>query len=157
MIILGIDPGTRSLGFGLLQNEEKKWRHVDNGLVTTPPKISMPLKLKKIFEEVSALIEKFAPAEIALEDVFVAKNARSSLKLGYARGVVMLAAARAGVPVYEYPPATVKQAVAGFGQATKEQMQKMVKIHLKLREAAAEDASDALAVALTHCQLKKFL
>lgn len=155
MIILGVDPGTHFTGYGLVEKIGSALKHIDNGLIAPSSKSLLPLRLKQIFEEIFRLIEKFSPQEVALEDVFVAKNARSSLKLGHARGVVMLAAAQRGIPVFEYPPAKVKQAIAGFGQATKEQMQKMVKIHLKLREPAQEDATDALAVALCHCQIVK--
>lgn len=156
MIVLGIDPGTKFLGFGLIENSKKKVTHVDNGLIMASQKMAMPEKLKKIFDELTVLIEKFSPGAIALEDVFVAKNVRSSLKLGYAKGVVMLAAAQRGIPVYEYSPAEVKKAVSSFGQASKEQMQKMVRLHLKLKEVACEDATDALAVALCHCQTRHF-
>ncbi|OGQ05212.1 MAG: crossover junction endodeoxyribonuclease RuvC [Deltaproteobacteria bacterium RIFCSPLOWO2_01_44_7] len=156
MIILGVDPGTRFTGYGLIEKNGRGIQHIDNGLIAPSSKMEIPLRLKQIFEGIQKLIQQFSPSEIALEDVFMAKNVKSSLKLGYARGVVMLAAAIQGVSVYEYPPAQVKQAITGFGQATKEQMQKMVKIHLKLKEVAQEDATDALAVALCHCQTKRF-
>lgn len=155
MIILGIDPGTQTTGYGLVSKSRIGIEHIDNGLII-PPKSDLPVKLEAIFAKIIRLIEQFSPTAIALEDVFFAKNAKTALRLGHARGVVMLAAARHGIPVFEYPPAQVKQAIAGFGQAPKEQMQKMVKIHLKLREVAAEDASDALAVALCHCQTRRF-
>ncbi|MDP2600628.1 MAG: crossover junction endodeoxyribonuclease RuvC [Deltaproteobacteria bacterium] len=152
MIILGVDPGTYFTGYGLIEKERSGLKHIDNGLIAPLKTSLLPDKLKVLFDEISLLIEKFKPGEIALEDVFVAKNAKSSLKLGHARGVVMLAAAIKNVPVYEYPPAKVKQAVTGFGQATKDQMQKMVRLYLKLKEEAEENANDALAVALCHCQ-----
>lgn len=155
MIILGIDPGTRTSGFGLIDNSKSAVRHLDNGLIIPSQKSPLPLRLKEIHEEVCRLIEQFRPTAVAIEDVFMSKNARSSLKLGTARGVVLLACAQKGLPVFEYPPATVKQAITGFGQASKEQMQKMVRIHLKLKEVAAEDATDALAVALCHSQMRK--
>ncbi len=157
MIILGIDPGTYRTGFGLVQKNGNQLEHVDNGLIAPSVKFSLPEKLKKIYESIEAMIKTFQPKEIALEDLFFAKNAKSVLKLGHARGVVMLAAAQHGIPVYEYPPTQVKQAICGYGQATKDQIQKMVKIHLKLKEVAEENASDALAVALCHCQTKRFL
>ena len=152
MIILGVDPGTYFTGYGLIEKQKSGLKHIDNGLIAPLKASPLPDKLKVLFDEVSLLIEKFKPGEIALEDVFVAKNAKSSLKLGHARGVVMLAAANHGIPLFEYPPAKVKQAITGFGQATKEQMQKMVRLYLKLKEEAQEDANDALAVALCHCQ-----
>lgn len=156
MILLGIDPGTRSTGYGLLRKIQNKIEHIENGLIRTRAKDPLPKRLEEIFQKVSALIREYKPAEMALEDVFVAKNVRSTLKLGYARGVILLAASLTGVPVFEYTPAQVKQTISNFGQATKEQMQKMVRLHLQLQENAAEDASDALAVALCHSQTKRF-
>lgn len=155
MIILGIDPGTHCLGFGLIQKNGGHWRHLDNGMVRPKASLPLPERLQTIYLHLSQLIEQFKPQAIALEDVFFAKNAKSALKLGHARGVVMLVAAQYGLPVFEYPPAKIKQALSGFGQANKEQMQKMVKIHLKLKEVAEENASDALAVALCHSQTKR--
>lgn len=156
MIILGIDPGTRFTGFGLIKKELGEIRHVDNGIVAPSPSVTLPKKLKKIFDKLEDLIREYSPGEIALEDLFVAKNAKSTLKLGYVRGVVMLAAAAHDIPLYEYPPSQIKLSISGFGGATKEQMQKMVQIHLKLKERAEENASDALAVALCHCQTRRF-
>ena len=156
MITLGIDPGTHTTGYGLVTKTSRDPQHIDNGLIIPTKKNLLPERLKQIYHQVCRLITQFKPDAIALEDVFVAKNVRSSLTLGHARGVVMLAAAEQNVPVYEYSPAEVKQAIVGFGQASKEQVQKMVQIHLKLKEIAAEDASDALAVALCHCQKKRY-
>ncbi len=156
MIILGIDPGSHRTGFGVIQKKENNWFHVENGLIAPNPKLSLAYRLQTIYEQVNKMIQLYQPKEMALEDIFFAKNAKTSLKLGHARGVVMLAAAQHRIPVFEYPPAKIKQALAGFGQATKEQMQKMVKIRLKLKEIAEENASDALAVALCHCQTKRF-
>ena len=156
MIILGIDPGTHRTGFGLIEKNGKNWRHVENGLIAPATKLLLPEKLKMIYQMLSRMIAQYQPTEIALEDLFFAKNAKSALKLGHARGVAMLAAAEQGLKVFEYPPATIKQTICGFGQASKEQMQKMVKIHLKLKEVAEENASDALAAALCHGQTKRF-
>lgn len=156
MRILGIDPGTRITGYGLIVKTGRDVEHVDNGLIVNQTTTATPLKLQHIFDQLTQLIGQFRPDVIALEDIFVSQNVKSSLKLGQARGVVILAAARAGIPVAEYSPAAVKMAVASFGQAGKEQIQKMVKLHLKLKEVAQEDASDALAVALCHAQTKNF-
>lgn len=156
MIILGIDPGTLKTGYGLVEKKAQGIRHIDNGLIVPLSKQAAALKLKNIFEAISKLIQTHAPQAIALEDVFISKNVRSSLKLGQAKGVIMLAAALGGIPVFEYSPAEIKKTISNFGQATKEQMQKMVRIHLKLKEAAFEDASDALAVALCHCQTQNY-
>ena len=156
MKILGIDPGTHITGYGLIDKNGRDLRHIDNGLIVNAAATPTPLKLKKIYATIAALIVEHRPDVIALEDIFVARNVKTSLKLGQARGVVMLAAAEAGITVAEYPATQVKQAIASFGQAGKEQMQKMVKIHLKLKEVAQEDASDALAVALCHAQTARF-
>ena len=156
MRILGIDPGTRITGYGLILKNGRSIEHIDNGLIVNKADSPAPLKLQNIFEQLSRIIRDFKPDVVALEDIFVSQNVKSSLKLGQARGVVMLAAAQAGVAVGEYPPAQVKHAIASFGQATKEQVQKMVRLHLKLGEVAAEDASDALAVALCHAQTQRW-
>lgn len=156
MIILGIDPGTQKTGYGLIQKSGNKFLHVDNGLIVLNPKTPMSKRLEEIFSKISALIKEFRPQALALEDVFIAKNVRSILKLGHARGVILLAASLTNIPVFEYSPSQVKLAIASFGHASKEQMQKMVRIHLNLKEVAAEDASDALAIALCHCQTKRF-
>lgn len=156
MIILGIDPGTRITGYGFIQKNGRSWKHLDCGLIQPKPKQPLPDRLQFIFQKISAMIGQFRPDEIALEDLFFAKNAQSALKLGHARGVVMLAAAQHQIPVFEYPPARIKMALSGYGQADKGQMQKMVKIHLKLSEVAEENASDALAAALCHSQTRRF-
>lgn len=156
MIILGIDPGTRTTGYGLIRKNADRTEHIDNGLILPDSKAPFPAKLREIFDKITSLIAEYKPQEMALEDVFVAKNVKSTLKLGHARGVVMLAATRAALPVFEYSPAEVKRAVSGFGRAGKEQIQKMVLFHLKLKETAAEDASDALAVALCHSQTHRW-
>lgn len=151
MIILGIDPGTKALGYGLIAKNGREWHHVDNGVII-PESASLPERLQAMYTAIKKIIREYRPDAVALEDVFVAKNARSSLLLGHARGVVMLAAAKAHLPVFEYAPASVKEALCGFGQATKEQVQKMIRMRLKLSEVANADASDALAVALCYLQ-----
>lgn len=155
MIILGIDPGTHRTGYGLVEKNGRQAKHIDNGLISPMAKLSLAQRLQIIFEQVGAMIQRYRPGEIALEDLFFAKNAKSALKLGHVRGIIMLAAAQQQIPVFEYPPAQIKLAVTGFGQATKEQMQKMVKIHLHLQEVAEENATDALAVALCHAQTQR--
>lgn len=156
MILLGIDPGTQFTGYGVIQKGNQGTHHVDNGLIIPNTKNPIPERLVEIFSKITSLIREFQPAEVAIEDGFVAKNARSSLKLGLARGVVLLAAAQAKLPIFEYSPAEVKKTVTGFGQADKEQVQKMVRLHLKLKETPEENAADALAVALCHAQQNAF-
>ena len=147
--VLGIDPGTELAGWGLLEISGAKVNHVDNGVLTLG-KASLAERLKKLFESLDRIIEEYRPAEVAVEGVFTARNARSALTLGHARGVTLLAAARRQLPLFEYPPATVKKAVSGSGRADKEQVQRAVQMLLDLPEPAQADAADALAVAFCH-------
>lgn len=151
MRVIGIDPGTRVTGYGIVEQQGRAIRHIENGNIGPDHKLPLPRRLLCIHDELVRLIEIHRPDIAAIEDVFVAKNARSSLLLGHARGVAMLAASAAGMGIAEYSPAEVKQAVVGQGRAAKNQIQEMVRIILGLPEVAAEDASDALAVAICHC------
>ncbi len=150
MKILGIDPGSRITGYAVIVKEGNRLIHVDNGAVFTDAASDFPGRLKKIFDEVSAVISRYAPDAVAVEDIFFAKNVQSALKLGQARGAAIVAAVNAGLPVFEYSALQVKQAVVGHGRAAKEQVQHMVKVLLGLPEIAQADASDALAVAICH-------
>ena len=152
MRVLGIDPGSRTTGYGVVERDGCTIRHVDNGGIRPAESLPLAGRLLGIYSELRALIEEHRPDVAVIENVFFAKNARSSLLLGHARGVAMLAASEAGIPVEEYQPSEIKQAVVGQGQATKHQVQQMVRMILNLPEAAMEDASDALAVAICHCQ-----
>lgn len=152
MIILGIDPGSRTTGFGIVSVEGKYLHHIDNGNISPPAKASLPERLQYIHDALVKLIQKYQPHVMALEEIFVAHNARSAMILGHARGAAMLSAMTANIPVKEYSAKEVKQAVVGFGAASKEQIQHMTKTLLKLPEVAASDAADALAVALCHGQ-----
>ncbi len=153
MLILGIDPGTHKTGWGVIKKEGNKISHVDNGLIV--PKASLPLaaRLLFIFNELVKVIDSFKPNAASVEEVFVAKSAKSALVLGHARGVALLAASRANLEVFEYSTRVIKQAVVGYGNAEKIQVAQMVKALLKLPEIAAEDASDALAAAICHAQV----
>lgn len=155
MRVLGIDPGSTCTGYGVIDCLDSKLHHIDNGGIS--PKSGAPLaqRLYFIYSELSALIEKFRPETIVVENLFVAKNARSSLLLGHARGVALLAASSARLEIGEYTPAEVKKAIVGSGNATKFQVQQMVRAILGLPEIALEDASDALAVAICHCNSYK--
>lgn len=124
--------------------------HVDNGALFTDRAVDFPDRLRIIFEGLCRVIEQYHPDVVAVEDVYVSENARSALKLGQARGVAIAAAVHSGLPVAEYTASQVKQAVVGQGRAGKEQVQKMVRVLLKLPELAQADASDALAVAICH-------
>jgi crossover junction endodeoxyribonuclease RuvC len=149
MIVLGVDPGSLRTGYGAVESDGRRHRLVEQGALAPGPRLSLPEKLRHIHQGVAGLIARLAPDALAVEDVFHAVNTRTALVLGHVRGVVLLAGAQAGLPVYEYPPATVKQQITGFGRAEKTQVAFMVTRMLEL-EAAVEagDATDALAVAL---------
>lgn len=150
MIVLGIDPGTLVTGYGVIETQGNRLRHLDNGGIFPPKGEPLPQRIYHIFRQIESLIEKFSPEVMALEDIFVAKNVSSSLKLGHARGAAMVAGCRAGLPVFEYSANQVKLALTGYGHAGKEQIQKMVQTLLGLAGVPFSDASDALAVAICH-------
>jgi len=149
--VIGIDPGTASCGFGIVQEKDGRLKAIEHGWWQTPAAQRLELRLKAIFDEVAALIEAHRPDAVAIEESFVGVDARTALSVGQARGAVMVAAANAGVECAEYPPARVKQVVCGYGRAEKQQVQKMVKAILSLQTAPTPShASDALAVAICH-------
>jgi crossover junction endodeoxyribonuclease RuvC len=150
MIILGIDPGSRITGYGLISKEGNRLIHIDNGAIFTQSAQDFPQRLQQIFAGLSAIIEQYQPEAVAVENVFLAKNAQSALKLGQARGAAIVAAVCVGLSVFEYTALQVKQAVVGSCRAEKQQVQHMIKVLLNLPEIAQEDASDALAVAVCH-------
>ena len=151
MKVFGIDPGSARTGYGCVQSDGTRHRLIVYGAVTIPASNSFPEKLKIIHSSLAALIDQHRPDVIAIENLFHAVNARSALKLGHARGVAMLAAVEAGVPIVEYTPAEVKQSVVGYGRAEKSQVQSMIQLLLGL-DAPPEpfDAADALAIAICH-------
>jgi crossover junction endodeoxyribonuclease RuvC len=150
MKILGIDPGSRITGYGVIAKEGNRLIHVDNGAIFTDSATDFPGRLQKIFDGLSKVIEQYQPDAVAVEDIFFATNVQSALKLGQARGAAIVAGVTAGLPVFEYTALQVKQAVVGHGRAAKEQVQQMIKVLLNLPEIAQADASDALAVAVCH-------
>ena len=153
MIILGVDPGSRRTGFGVIEARGDVRRLIEQGTVTAPARGSFEERLHQIYRGIRDLIERIHPDVIAVEDIFHAVNARSALLLGHVRGVVLLAGAEAGLPVRAYSPATVKLEVTGSGRAEKEQVAYMVARHLGLAgRGQAGDAADALAVALCHAR-----
>ena len=153
-IILGIDPGSRFTGYGVIECVANRNRHVASGRINATVG-TMPERLLKILRQLSEVIAEFQPDEVAIEETFVNKvNAASALVLGQARGAAICAAAQAGLPVAEYAATQVKLAIAGNGRAEKPQVQHMVKVLLNHREVLAADASDALAVALTHAHAR---
>jgi crossover junction endodeoxyribonuclease RuvC len=149
--IFGIDPGSDRTGYGCVETDGSRHRIVLCGAISTPALAAFPVKLLTIHSRLAALISECRPDCVAIENLFHAANVRSALKLGHARGVAMLAAVEAGVPVAEYTPAEIKRAVVGYGRAEKHQVQQMVKLILGLTSAPApHDAADALAVAICH-------
>lgn len=148
--ILGIDPGSRVTGYGLIEYKDNRISHIDCGGIIPPTKLPLEKRLQFIFEHTKNLITDGKPDFAAVEDLFVAKNAKSSLMLGHVRGVVLLALTELNVPYSPYTPKEVKKAITGNGNASKEQVQYMVRQLLKLKEAPFEDASDALAIAICH-------
>lgn len=148
-LILGIDPGSRKTGFGLVDITGGRACYVTSGVIRVPD-AALAERLRVIFDSVTQLTGQYGPDQLAIEEVFMGKNASSALKLGQARGAAITAAAVAGVPVFEYATRTVKQSVVGQGGADKTQVQHMVKVLLRLPATPQEDAADALAVALCH-------
>ena len=151
MKVLGIDPGTATCGYGIVHESAGRLRAVDRGWWTTSPRDAPAARLKTIFDGVAGLIAAHAPDAVALEESYVGADARIALSVGQARGAVLVAGANAGLDCVEYPPATVKQSVCGYGRADKEQVGRMVKAILGLaEEPRPSHVADALAVAICH-------
>jgi crossover junction endodeoxyribonuclease RuvC len=148
--ILGLDPGLRHTGWGVIEARDNRLRIVADGAVHTTPTAALAERLAELYEGLAAVIEVHAPHEAAVEETFVNKNPHSTLKLGQARGIALLAPARAGLPVAEYQPTLIKKAVVGTGTARKDQVVMMVRTLLPGCTAETADAADALAVAICH-------
>ncbi|MCF6354472.1 MAG: crossover junction endodeoxyribonuclease RuvC [Candidatus Polarisedimenticolaceae bacterium] len=154
--ILGIDPGSRITGYGVIDSDGRRSIHIASGCIRLKQD-ELPQRLGVIFHEITELIKIHCPVEMAIEEVFVSKNANSALKLGQARGAAICAGVVANLPVGEYAPRTIKQAVVGSGAADKDQVQHMVKRLLNLSCDLSADQSDALAVALSHAHTETTL
>ena len=151
MTVFGIDPGSERTGYGCIETDGRRHRLVTCGAITSPPHTSFSARLLTIHVELGRLLAECRPDCVAIENLFYATNVRSALKLGHARGVAMVAAVAAGVPIAEYTPAEIKRAVVGYGRADKHQVQQMVKLLLGLTVAPTpHDAADALAAAICH-------
>ncbi len=148
--IIGLDPGLRFTGWGVLESEGNRLRHIADGVLATDDGDSVPLRLKSLDEQLAEILRAYAPDEAAVEETYVNRNASASLKLGYARGVALLAPARLGIAVFEYGAKTVKMAVVGTGGADKTQVGLMVRRLLPGAAQKRADAADALAVAICH-------
>lgn len=156
MRVLGIDPGTRFTGFGVVEEVRGRLHHVAHGVVKADPDASLELRLKEIFGALSQAFTAFQPDSVAVEGVFSHRNARSALILGHARGVALLVAAQHGLQVHEYSPAKVKKSVGAGGADGKDAVARMVKTFLKIDQVSRADASDALAVAICHLNQARY-
>jgi crossover junction endodeoxyribonuclease RuvC len=150
MRLIGFDPGLRQTGWGVIESDGNRLTHVANGDVKTTASADLAARLVQLHDGLLEIVERYAPLEAAVEETFVNKNPTSTLKLGQARGVVMLVPARAGLVVSEYTPNLIKKSVVGAGHAAKEQVQMMVRTLLPGTDIASADAADALAVAICH-------
>ena len=156
MKVIGIDPGTRHLGWGVIEWQNSRLSHVASGTIHTDTSCELALRLLQIDEELESVLETHTPSQAAVETLFFHKDPQAAAKLGHARGVVLLALARQGIVIGEYQPARVKRTLAGRGQADKRQVALMVRAVLKLEKLPGEDATDALALAITHTRLGGF-
>jgi len=151
MLILGIDPGTAIMGYGLLEKKGQKLTPIDYSCWRTSADLPMPQRLVILYDSIIELINKYSPDQVAVEELFFNRNTTTAISVGQARGVVLLAAAKNGIDVFDYTPLQVKQAVVGYGRAEKKQVQIMVKALLGLTEIPKpDDTADALAVAICH-------
>ena len=151
MIILGIDPGLATLGYGVIEADRGNYKMIQFGTVTTPAGQPMPIRLRAIYQGVSQLMDIYQPDDVAFEELFFSKNITTGMAVSAARGVALVAVANRTENLYEYTPMQIKQAVTGYGGADKHQVQHMVKLLLHMSEIARpDDAADGLAVALTH-------
>ena len=156
MIIIGIDPGYAIVGYGIIECKGSRLKAIAYGVIKTDKTLSMPLRLKQISDELEELINKYNPDAIAVEELFFQNNQKTAILVAEARGVILLKSFESKAKLYEYTPLEIKQAITGYGRATKNQIQQMVKVMLCLDcIPKPDDASDALAVALTHSQTNR--
>lgn len=158
MIILGIDPGLATLGYGIIEKDERgNCRAIDCGVITTPKQESLPVRLAQLEEGLQKILDKYKPEEIAMEELFFSKNITTGIAVAHARGVALLTCVKACGKLYEYTPMQIKQAITGYGNADKKQMQSVVASLLKLKSVPKpDDAADALGVALCHAFTNRF-
>ncbi|NLL56562.1 MAG: crossover junction endodeoxyribonuclease RuvC [Clostridiales bacterium] len=157
MVILGIDPGYATVGFGVISQQGNKCKAIDYGIISTPKTDSLPTRLAKISQCIDELMEKYKPDAIAIEELFFQKNQKTAISVAEARGAILLTVHKKNKNLYEYTPLQIKQAMTGYGRAEKCQIQHMVTLLLGLSKIPKpDDAADALAVALTHAQSGRF-
>ena len=156
MVILGIDPGYATIGYGVIDTSGNKSKAVDYGVITTPKNENIAVRLAMIYDSMTEIINKFKPDEIAVEELFFVQNVTTGINVAHARGIILLASIHACGRIYEYTPLQIKQAMTGYGRAEKRQIQEMVKVYLHLQSIPRpDDAADALAIALTHAQTNR--
>jgi crossover junction endodeoxyribonuclease RuvC len=156
MRVLGVDPGTIHLGYGVV-DEEEEMHMVDCGVINLPARLSMEERLRSLYKELSKIIAKHKPSEVAIEEPFIGHNVKSAFAIGKAQAIAILAAVNQGLPVYYYSPAKIKKQITSYGQSDKQQVQEMVRVQLRLSELPQpSDAADALAVAMCHIQQRRF-
>ena len=156
MIVLGVDPGSRTTGYGILRKRNNVISCVASGSIESPGNVPFYDRIFKIFTGMVDIMKEYQPDEMAIEDVFFAKNVKSSLKLGHARGAALIAAVSCNVKIFEYTPLEIKQSVVGYGRATKEQVRSMVQMILKLNSKLGPDTSDAIATAICHLNWTRY-
>jgi crossover junction endodeoxyribonuclease RuvC len=155
MSVLGIDPGTIDLGYGVVDGEEEM-HMVDCGVINLSSRLPMEERLRALYGELSRIIDRHRPSEVAIEEPFIGHNVKSAFAIGKAQAIAILAAVNQGLPIFYYSPANIKQQVTSYGQSDKQQVQEMVRVQLNLSEAPQpSDAADALAVAMCHIQQKR--
>lgn len=159
--VLGIDPGTGRLGWAIVETTKKGRLYcngsktlLDCGCIETKANTPLPERLNLIYEKITGLISQYQPSDIAIEELFFVKNVKTGISVAHARGVVMLAAAQKDLNIFEYKPNQIKIAITGYGHASKDQICKMLKLHLKGCNIKQDDTADAIAVALTHLQVR---
>jgi len=156
MRILGIDPGTGICGFGVVDAERGRCKMVTAGVISTPPHTPLEDRLLDIYDSLHEIVEETKPDEVSVEKLFFTKNITTGISVAHARGIVLLVAKQAGLPIAEYTPNQIKQSIAGYGSADKKQMQEMVKVTLGLKSVPKpDDAADALATAITHSLMNR--
>jgi len=158
MVILGIDPGLAIVGFGVIEKGKFNTEVIDYGVITTPKEDTLPIRLEKIYNAMCALIDKYKPEQVAIEELFFNTNTTTGIAVAEARGIILLACIHKNLKLYEYTPLQIKQALTGNGRADKQQVQFMVKAILKLKSIPKpDDAADGLAAALCHSQTNLLL
>jgi crossover junction endodeoxyribonuclease RuvC len=156
MLVLGVDPGSLVTGYGLLEKKGNRITCVHLGAITSTRHVPFYERIHKIFRSMVEIMEHYRPQEMAIEDVFFAKNVKSALKIGHARGAVLVAAIESGVKIFEYTPLEIKKSVVGYGRATKEQVHSMVQVILGLKTQKGLDTSDALATGICHLNWTRY-